>query len=161
MTPAGSAVFGRAQQASTSCPLPRHETMSAHDVYLGATTRAADQHSDWLHDVQVDIKELLLLNSGWDGTVADPVSLQAVENSRQLIASVHEALPTLRRPVVTPTIDGRVVIEWHSNEAHFDLNVGNVDVLVFCEARDEGIEWEGSAQEIPINPGEFLTRYFR
>lgn len=161
MTPTGSAVFGRAQHASTSSPLPRRDTMSAHDVYLGPTTVAVQQHRDWLHDVQVEIKEFLLLNAGWDGTVAEPISLRAVENSRRIIGALHQALPALKRPVVTPTIDGRVVIEWHSSEAHFDLDIGDADVLVFYEARSEGIEWEGPAPDVPINPEEFLIRYFQ
>ena len=65
------------------------------------------------------------------------------------------ALPALRRPTVTPAIDGSVVLEWHSPTHHIDFTVGPDSIEVFYEVARKG--WEGPLSQAPIHPCAFLA----
>lgn len=111
----------------------------------------------WIHEVDIEIKELLLLSEGWDGIVAYPVSPAAIGAARDLAAEICGALPALRRPTVTPSIDGRVVLEWHSPGRHIDFTVGRDSIEVFYEDEEQGLDWEGPLPNAPLNPVTLLA----
>ncbi len=111
----------------------------------------------WIRDVDIEIKELLLLPEGWDGFAAHPVSSDAVDSARELAAAICEALPMLGRPAVTPSIDGRVVLEWHHPDHHIDFTVGRVSIEVFYEDIGKDLSWEGTLADSPVDPLAFLA----
>lgn len=110
-------------------------------------------------DVDTKIGDLLLLLEGWDGVAAYPVSADAAGRARSWAAEVCGALPTLRRPAVTPSIDGRVVLEWHSSDRHIDFIVGRDSIEVFYEDEGQGLCWEGSLADSPVDPLAFLAAH--
>ncbi len=113
--------------------------------------------SSWLHAVDVEVKELLLLSEGWDGAVAYPVSAEAVDRARRLLAEIGAALPALPRPTVTPSIDGCVVLEWHSSERHIDFTVGRDSIEVFYEDDKQNVGWDGPLAHSSLDPLAFLS----
>lgn len=115
--------------------------------------------SSWIHAVDIEIKELLLLSEGWDGAAAYPVSVEAVSDARALAAEICNALPALRHPTVTPSIDGRVVLEWHSANRHIDLTVGRESIEVFYEDDEQGLDWDGLLPDSPLDPLAFLAAH--
>lgn len=115
--------------------------------------------SSWIHAVDVEIKELLLLSEGWDGAAAYLVSVEAVSDARELAAKVCAALPGLRPPTVTPSIDGRVVLEWHSPDRHIDFTVGRDSIEVFYEDDEQGLDWDGLLPDAPLDPLAFIAAH--
>ena len=113
--------------------------------------------SSWIHVVDIEIKELLLLSEGWDGVAAYPVSTEAVVGARELAAQVCAALPGLQPPTVTPSIDGRVVLEWHSANRHIDFTVGRDSIEVFYQDDEQGLDWDGLLPDSPCDPLAFLA----
>ena len=113
----------------------------------------------WIHATDVEIKELLLLSEGWDGAAAHPVSTEAVVGARELAAEVCAALPGLRPPTVTPSIDGRVVLEWHSSDGHIDFTVGRESIEVFYEDYEQGLDWDGPLPDSPLHPLTLLAAH--
>lgn len=152
MTLVDSAVFGVASSASS---LDESE-LSLQRMYFAIPDSVPPEPS-WIHGVDIEIKELLLLSEGWDGFAAYLVSFEAVSGARRLAATISEALPRLRRPTVTPSIDGRVVLEWHSPGRHIDFTVGRKSIDVFYEDGRQGVDWEGPLPESPIEPLAFLA----
>lgn len=152
MTLVESAVFGVASPASSL----DESTLTLQRMHFALPGSLAPQ-SSWIRAIDVEIKELLLLSEGWDGAAAYPVSTVAVDVARNLAAEICGALPALRRPTVTPSIDGRVVLEWHSSDRHIDLIVGRDLIEVFYEDEEQGLDWEGPLLEAPLNPLTFLA----
>ena len=152
MTLVDSPVFGVASSASS---LDESE-LSLQRMYFAIPDSVLPQPS-WIDVVDIEIKELLLLSEGWDGVAAYLVSVEAVSGARRLAAKISEALPLLRRPTVTPSIDGRVVLEWHSPSRHIDFIVGRESIEVFYEDGEQGLDWEGALSESPIDPVAFLA----
>lgn len=135
--------------------LPALETISGP---RGLVTTEAPPAEEWLQEVRVQIKELLLLDVGWDSSVAAAISGDAVETAINCLALVAEAVGGLRRPYVSPTANGGVNIEWHDPDAHFDLTVEDGQVHVFASA--PGVEWEGAIRDIPTDAiGVLFSRF--
>lgn len=152
MTIVESAVFGAASPASS---LDESE-LTLRRMHFAIPGSLAPQ-SSWIHAVDIEIKELLLLSEGWDGIAAYPVSVEAVSDARRLAAQISEALPALRQPTVTPSIDGCVVLEWHSPSRHFDFTVGRASIEVFYEDDERGLAWDGPLPDSPLEPLTLLA----
>ena len=154
MTLAEPAVFGAASSASSL----DESALSLQRMYFAIPDSGVPRPS-WIHEVDIEIKELLLLPEGWDGVAAYLVSAEAVSEARRLAEEISEALPRLRRPTVTPSIDGRVVLEWHSPSRHIDFAVGRESIDVFYEDGELGQDWEGPLPDSPIKPLIFLASH--
>lgn len=111
---------------------------------------------DWLHEVRVQIKELLLLDEAWDGAVASPIDSAAVDWAVQVVTLLNQHIKGLRRPYVSPTANGGVNLEWHAANAHFDITVED-EVWVYAAAEQE---WECSIRELPAAAFEVLSSSF-
>ena len=152
MTLVEPAVFGAASSASSL----DESALSLQRMHFAIPDSVAPRPS-WIHGVDVEIKELLLLSEGWDGVGAYVVSVEAVNGARELAEEISEALPRIRRPTVTPSIDGCVVLEWHSPGRHIDFTVGRESIVVFYEDGELGLDWEGPLPDSPIEPLAFLA----
>lgn len=156
----GSAAFSVARPIRDSSPLTRDDTISGRSIEISGSA-AGPGDAQWSHDVCIEIKELSLLANGWDGDVASAISASAIELAIQVALQVANLIPQVMRPSVTPTVNGGVVLEWHSAEVHVEISVENQQVGVFYETMDPPDEWEGSLDEAPLNPAAILQRYFR
>ncbi len=154
MTLVESAVFGAASPASSL----DESALTLQRMHFAIPGSLAPQ-SSWIAAVDIEIKELLLLSEGWDGIAAYPVSTEAVDGARRLAARICHAVPGLRRPTVTPSIDGRVVLEWHTANCHIDFTVGRESVEVFYEDDARGLDWDGPLPESPHDPRAFLAAH--
>ncbi len=112
----------------------------------------------WLRDVKAQIAELLFLDEGWDSSVAAAISGSDVEKAIEWVDIISEAVTEIRRPYVSPTVNGGVNIEWHVADAHFDLTVEDGEVDVYASAT--GVDWEGPIREIPVEAVAVLFRFF-
>jgi hypothetical protein len=95
----------------------------------------------WVFDAEVDVKDLLTLDEGWDGDVADPVAIAAVENALRLIRAFDQAglAEQLPRPRILPTVNGGVAIAWSSPVARVEFEVddtGDIRALAVGPERD-------------------------
>ena len=75
--------------------------------------------------------ELCALEAGWDGALAVEVSRASVEIALKLVADLccNECL----LPVLSPTVDGHVLLDWTFGSEHVEIEVhpdGCLDVLV-------------------------------
>lgn len=138
----------------------RSLTLPPRETILGssrlATTRSAVSQ-EWLHEVHIQIKELLLLDDAWDGSVASAIGRQPVETAAAFVTVAAKEVPQLCRPYVSPTINGGVNLEWHSADAHFDITFES-DWWVYASAPD--CEWEGPLTEISPAAVSVLFSYF-
>lgn len=154
MTAVEPAVFGAASPASSL----DESVLTLQRMHFAIPGSLAPQPS-WIHEIDIEIKELLLLSEGWDGAAAYPVSTEAVSGARVLAEEIGRALSALRRPTVTPSIDGRVVLEWHSPNRHIDFTVGRGAVEVFYEDDEQGLGWDGPLLDSPLDPLAFLAAH--
>ena len=154
MTLVEPAVFGAASPASSL----DESALILQRIHFAIPGSLAPQPS-WIHTVDAEIKDLLLLSEGWDGAAAYAVSTEAVSGARRLAAEICEALPALRHPTVTPSIDGCVVLEWHSPDRHIDFTVGRESIEVFYEDDEQGLDWDGPLLSSPLNPLAFLAAH--
>src|SRR5579862_7034101 len=66
----------------------------------------------WIEKSERDIKELLLLDVGWDGDGAFPVTDAAVEATKTLVKDLYVDLPSLSAPFITASAEGGIALEW-------------------------------------------------
>ncbi len=112
----------------------------------------------WLRDVKAQIAELLFLDEGWDSSVAAAISGSDVVRAINWVDIISEAVPGIRRPYVSPTVNGGVNIEWHGEDAHFDITIEGGEDDVYASAPD--VDWEGPIREISEGAVGVLLRYF-
>lgn len=114
---------------------------------------------DWLFDALIQIKELDLLPDGWDGTVAPPPTAASRQWAASFLELVHGNVPGIRKPVIAPTINGGVSVEWHRGDAHIDFERENGEVRVYATA-DDGYEWDGElGEQTPPEAFAILLRF--
>ena len=149
------------------CRRPTDTTPSAehrggdHETPTTAVPGSLAPQPSWIRAVKSEIRELLLLSEGWDGAAAYPGSAEAVGGTRRLAAEIYLAWPALRHPTVTPSIDGRVVLEWHSSNRHIDFTVGRESIEVFYQDDEQDLEWDGPLLDSPLDPLTVLAAHSR
>jgi len=132
--------------------LPRRpRALSSEDVATSRFPRATStddwyRQRDWLPDALIHIKELDLLPEGWDGTVAPPPSAGSRFWAASFVELVHANVRGIGAPLIVPTVNGGVSIEWHRPDAHIDFESEAGDITVFARTAD-GFEWEGELGE--------------
>lgn len=146
--------------AFTTGALAKPRTLPSRATISGdpPPTTSPGHEGDWLPDVKVQIKELLLLDPGWDGSVAAPISGAAVEAAIRFLQTAVEFVEGVRRPYVSPTANGGVNVEWHGADAHFDVTVEGDAVWVYASGPDA--EWEGPLPDITTEAVGVLTSCF-
>ena len=121
--------------------LSREEVVTA--LFPPATTTGEWRiEEDWLPASLVQLKEFDLLPEGWDGTVAPVPSRVARNWAARFLEAVRSADSRISRPVIAPTINGGVAIEWHGHGYHLDLEYEDDSIAVYATTPD-GYEWEG------------------
>lgn len=114
----------------------------------------------WMHEVEARLRELFLLNEGWDGGFAPRVVPATIQRAHELLAQVATILPGSRRPTVAPTPNGGVALEWNSSVAHLEIVAEGTTVVVGYDVPQAGLDWEGLFSEAPLNAGQLLYEYF-
>lgn len=111
----------------------RSGTLGDHDSLSGiedASTLRWYGTASWLDSAERSIKQLLFLDTGWDGEYALPITETAVERSESLVAAIADALPTLNPPFISASIYGGVTLEWsRRGTAHVQFSVGPEGVV--------------------------------
>lgn len=112
----------------------------------------------WRHSVDTAILDLLDLAEGWDGEFAYRIMPEAVDQSRKLADAIGKLCLDLPHPTVTPTIDGKVALEWYTKTHSINFTIGRtIDVFYRDEAVDN--EWEGPLDLSPVPPEVFLSEH--
>lgn len=112
-----------------------------------------------MYSVKDRLAELFNLNSGWDGDSAPQINYRNIEKSWDFVVKIRELMPSVQLPIIVPTVNGGIVLEWTKNRA--DLSIEFDDgAHVFYDICERGTPWEGSFNDSPINPGELLYEYF-
>jgi len=79
----------------------------------------------WLPDALARLTHLTELGANWDSYGGDPVTADALAQTRALInmlSAWHAVAPNLP-PQVVPVPDGGVQIEWHENGYDLDVEI--------------------------------------
>lgn len=147
--------------AFTSTESGRVQTFPARETMTGSRGLEASSflaRDSWLHEIRIQIGELVLLQEGWDSSVASAISTEAIRVAIECVDLLAEVVQGLRRPFVSPTANGGVNLEWHGIGAHFDLTVEDGTVYAFASAMD--IDWEGPIREMPASAIGVLVERF-
>lgn len=106
----------------------------------------------WVFDAETDTKELLSLDEGWDGDVADTVSTTAVESAIRLLRAFDHAglVDQLPRPRILPTVNGGVAIAWCSPTARVEFEVDETgNFRVFAFGPEDDIDTTDADEAVP------------
>lgn len=114
----------------------RGDSPSRRAVTIRAVGPDGSLRRDWLASyMESQINELLTLGPGWDGDLADPITLPAVETIAAVIGSlsIDLAVP----PFLFPLPDGGLQMEWHAGPQAVEIEVdaeGDAHLLVTDES---------------------------
>ena len=86
----------------------------------GASVRVVSA-SLWRAAFAVDAERLLSLSEGWDGSGAKPIEREMLKKAFSCLGIALNGLEGSIAPILVPTGDGGVQIEWH--EAHGELEL--------------------------------------
>ena len=127
-------------------------------IYFSEPKAWVNPQGGWLSSVNEEIQELLLLQTGWDGELAETVAVSTVRKAQFLACRIWDELPGLPRPTITPGIDGSVVMEWHTQSHMIEFVVGVDPLYLYMFDDSQDLEWEGYyGDDCPIDPLAFLN----
>jgi hypothetical protein len=99
-----------------------------------------------------------VLDADWDSYGAHVVQSDAVLQALRLLAVVFNAREDIADPMIVPTSEGGVQLEWDRDDVHLELEVKpSLDVEVYWE-RPDGETWEGPLQNNQSSLLRFLQR---
>lgn len=86
------------------------------------------------------------LDAGWDSYGAHLVHSDSVLQALRLLADVFSIREDITDPMIVPTSEGGIQLEWDRDDVHLELEVRpSLDVDVYWE-RPDGETWEGPLQ---------------
>lgn len=104
----------------------------------------------WVWRALSSIHELEILDDGWDGGVAAAVDAGAIRAASRYVVVLGDNLASLAPPLVAPTVNGGVTLEWHSADSDVEFEfAGDGEVLVYSMTAD-GDEYEGPLNSAPV-----------
>lgn len=99
-----------------------------------------------------------VLGADWDSYGAHLVQPDAVLQALRLLAVAFNTREDIADPMIVPTSDGGVQLEWDRDDVHLELEVRpSLDVEVYWE-RPDGETWEGPLQNDQSSLLRFLQR---
>ncbi len=99
-----------------------------------------------------------VLDADWDSYGAHLVQSEAVLQALRLLAVVFNAREDIADPMIVPTSEGGIQLEWDRDDVHLELEVRpSLDVEVYWE-RPDGETWEGPLQNNQSSLLRFLQR---
>lgn len=123
---------------------------SGREVTIRATGPAGSLRQTWLASyMESQINALRRLRPGWDGHRADPVSDEAVGSVVHLMSQFAGELSL--PPMVFPTADGGLQLEWHADRESVEVEVdgtGDAHVLATDESGCIVLNTELAAGEV-------------
>jgi len=97
--------------------------------------------SEFVAAVQKDIEALRDLPPNWDGYGAPVIDPRFIDAAKRFIASLPDNLAF--RPLVVPTSNGSLQLEWHEGPRNLELEVESPRTFRFLQWHpEEGIEEE-------------------
>lgn len=119
----------------------------------------APRRASWLRAAAERLKDLFLLESGWDGGVAPQLSPPVIQVAWELLRQVCDLMPAVQMPLILPTANGGVALEWTAEAGDLTIELDGTPRLSF-DIPAHGAPWEGSFNDSPVNAGELLFEYF-
>ena len=115
----------------------------------------------WFGPTQRSLQDVLQLPENWNSYGARPIDPELAASALKLLVKVAPA--DVPPPIVVPTTQGGILLEWHMRE--IDLEIETLEaasVHVFYEDDREGREWEGDLGIDEAEPiAEFLATLSR
>ena len=127
--------------------------------YLATCGSWAAPRAPWLRVVSDRLKDLFLLETGWDGGAAPPLDPDLIGLTWRVAQQVAECLPTVQAPQVVPTVNGGLTLEWTRDESELTMEFGARARLYYDIPADKQT-WEGEFAESPVNPVALLLANF-
>jgi len=105
-----------------------------------------------------EMQSFAVLDAGWDSYGARLVQSDAILQTLRLLAVVFNTREDIADPMIVPTSEGGVQIEWDRDDVHLELEVRpSLEVDVYWE-RPDGETWEGPLQNSQPSLLRFLQR---
>ena len=107
-----------------------------------ARKNLSDPEQPWLRTVLQEIKAVAALTEGWDSYGAGPIRRDVLWYALRLMQSVMDDYPA---PQLTPMSHEGVLLEWHRNGIHLEIEVENAgEAYVSYENEETGADdfWE-------------------
>jgi len=116
-------------------------------------------HRGFVLAVQLDIDKLSLLPPNWDGYGAPAIDLGVIASAKIFIASLAENLAS--RPLVVPTPNGTLQLEWHHGERSEEIEFESARCIRFLQwDPSKGVEEEDTISVGEIERAEDLIHWF-
>lgn len=96
-----------------------------------------------LERVVEQMQALGVLDANWDSYGANVVQSDVVLQAVRLLAVVLDIREDITDPMIVPTSDGGIQLDWHRDDVHLEFEVRpSLEVDVYWE-RPDGETWEG------------------
>lgn len=156
MTIAESTPVGYNYSTSSWLAASRGASVTGYVATFGSWTAP---RAPWLKAIADRLKDLFLLDTGWDGGVAPPIEPRLIELTWRVAQQVAEYLPTVQPPQVVPTVNGGISLEWTRDESELSIELGD-RARLYYDIPSHRQTWEGEFTDSPVNPGELLLANF-
>ena len=95
--------------------------------------------------------DLKRLGAGWDDEEAHPIHPRALMATRTLLSAMLSAQISLREPVLVPTADGAVQVEWHEKDRSLEFDFLDSEWVAL------GVELDARGRTISRFSGTFTS----
>lgn len=111
------------------------------------SSQEVGRRSPWLVSVQHEIRDLLLLEAGWDLYSARPIDERAVATAQVIV--LEAARFGCPRPSIVPMSRGGIQVEWHTRGMNIEVTIPShgSSVVVWSEDLRQQVEEEFELNE--------------
>jgi hypothetical protein len=107
---------------------------SARHPEVAAREHLSDPERPWLRTFLKEIEVVAALTEGWDSYGAGPIRRDVLWYALRLMQSVMDDYPA---PQLTPMSHEGVLLEWHRNGAHLEIEIENAGEAYVCYENEE------------------------
>lgn len=134
-------------QTITDRLIERVEQPEVRGGYIATEDRPAVSRSDWLPQVEKQLRAIKDLPDGWDSHGSGSPDAGIVDTAERVLRCLCSA-NDLPRPHVNPTPGGGVQFEWDADDRYFELEVlaERAATYLYCDD-SAGVEESGEVSE--------------
>jgi hypothetical protein len=107
------------------------------------TAEAGSGVASWVHDVVPRLQDVMMLEDNWNSYGARKVAISHLQ--ALVVLLVRLMRPNTPTPLIVPTADGSLQIEWHEKGIDLEVRIQRQSRYYVCfeDLRNPGNEWEG------------------
>jgi len=125
------------------------ESLSDSDIVVPKLEGGRSEPPTWLEDARRELRDLVMLETGWDSYGALAVEPTTIDRANALIKRIAAEAYFAPQPTIVPSTEGGVRLQWTRGGTYILVQVDAESPPTLYYEQTEGTSWEGTLGEEP------------